>query len=134
MGFVPQGYTPVYEDSNACIEWSNNIIGGRERAEHVNIRKHCAHGAIQNGHPRLVRVDSSEQLADVFTESLQPRVPLLHAACMARILPGWVVVGLKGGRVSRGDTFLLSENKSSYYSTPYSDDSVTIRRDVRIRI
>ena len=73
MGFVPQSYTPVPEDNNAvnaCIEWSNNVIGGRERAKHIDIRKHFAHEAIQNGYLRLVRVDTSEQLADAFTKSL----------------------------------------------------------------
>jgi hypothetical protein len=46
MDFSPSGYTPVYEDNNACImlriEGSNTIIGGRERAKHVDIRKHFA--------------------------------------------------------------------------------------------
>ena len=70
MGFAPRKWTPVYEDNNACIEWSNNIIGGRERAKHIDIRKHFAHEAIQNGHLRLVRVDTSEQLADIFTKGL----------------------------------------------------------------
>jgi hypothetical protein len=54
MGFQLAGYTPVFEDSNACIEWSNSIIGGRERAKHIDIWKHFAHEAIQNGHLRLI--------------------------------------------------------------------------------
>lgn len=83
MEFTQRGWTPVYEDNNACIEWSNNVIGGRERAKHIDIRKHFAHEAIQNGHLRLVRVDTTDQLADVFTKSLQPR---LHAACIEGIL------------------------------------------------
>ena len=72
MGFAPKTrkWTPVYEDNNACIEWGNNVIGGRERAKHIDIRKHFAHEAIQNGHLRLVRVDTSEQLADIFTKGL----------------------------------------------------------------
>ena len=83
MGFAPEGYTPVYEDNNACIEWSNNVIGGRERAKHIDLRKHFAHEAIQHGHLRLVRVDTADQLADIFTKSLQPR---LHAACLSALL------------------------------------------------
>ena len=67
IGFARKKWTPVYEDSNACIEWGNNIIGGRERAMHIDIRKHFAHEAIQKGHLRLVRVDTSEKLADIFT-------------------------------------------------------------------
>ena len=46
MGFQPNGYTLVYEDNNACIEWSNNVIGGRERAKHIDIRNHFSHEDI----------------------------------------------------------------------------------------
>ena len=42
LGFTQQPPTPVYEDNTACIEWGNNIIGGRERAKHIDIRKHFA--------------------------------------------------------------------------------------------
>ena len=83
MGFAPKSPTPVYEDNTACIEWTNNVIGGRERAKHIDIRKHFAHEAVQLGHLRLIRVATTEQLADVFTKSLQPR---LHAACIGGLL------------------------------------------------
>jgi hypothetical protein len=67
-----------------CVfEWSNNIIGGRKRAKRIDIQKHFAHEVIQNGHPRLIRVSTADQLADLFTKSLQPR---LHAACLSGIL------------------------------------------------
>ncbi len=75
----------VYEDNSACIEWGNNIIGGRERAKHIDIRKHFAHEAIQKGHLRLVRVDTSEQLADIFTKGLHPPA---WKACVSSILNG----------------------------------------------
>ncbi len=35
----------------ACMEWGNHIIGGRERAKHVDIRKHFAHEIIKNCYP-----------------------------------------------------------------------------------
>ena len=60
-----------------------DICLAHSRVIRISKQKHFAHEAIQNGHLRLVRVDTPEQLADVFTESLQPR---LHAACMAGIL------------------------------------------------
>ena len=69
-GFTQQSPTPVYEDNTACIEWGNNIIGGRERAKHIDIRKHFAHEVIQNGEMRLVRVPTSSQLADILTKGL----------------------------------------------------------------
>ena len=36
-------------------EWGN-LIGGRERAKHIDIRKHFAHEVIQNGQVWLVKV------------------------------------------------------------------------------
>ncbi len=42
MGFAQGGLAvpaPVFEDNPACIEWGNNIIGGRECAKHIDIRK-----------------------------------------------------------------------------------------------
>jgi len=71
MGFGEKPDTPVYEDSTACIEWGNHVIGGRERAKHIDIRKHSAHETIQNRHMRLIKVDTSNQLADIFTKPLQ---------------------------------------------------------------
>ncbi len=79
MGFAPESWIPVYEDNNACIEWSNNIIGGRERAKHIDIRKHFAHEPFQNGHLRLVRVSTSKQLADIFTKELHALGSLRHS-------------------------------------------------------
>jgi hypothetical protein len=56
MGLPQKDESPVYEDNTACIEWGNHIIGGRERATHIDIRKHFAHEeVIQNRHMRLIR-------------------------------------------------------------------------------
>jgi hypothetical protein len=87
MGFAPKKWTPVYEENNAFIEWGNNVVGGRERAtrKHIDIRRHFAHEAIQNGHLRLVRVDTSEQLADIFTKGLHAPA---WKACVSKILYG----------------------------------------------
>ena len=63
--------TPVYEDNTACIEWGNHVIGGRERAKHIDIRKHFAHETIQNRKLRLAKVDTSNQLADILPKPLQ---------------------------------------------------------------
>ncbi len=43
MGFAQPGPTPMYEDNTASIEWGNHVIGGRERTEHIYIRKHFAY-------------------------------------------------------------------------------------------
>ncbi len=70
MGFAQPLPTPVYEDSTACIEWRNNVIGGRERAKHIDIQKHIAHEVIQNSHMELIRVSTMSQLADILTKPL----------------------------------------------------------------
>ena len=71
MGFPEKPNTPVYEDNTACIEWGNHVIGGRERAKHIDIRKHFAHEVIQREEMRLVKIDTSLQLANLFTKPLQ---------------------------------------------------------------
>ena len=65
MRLPEEGDTPVYEDNTACIEWANHVMGGRERAKHIDIRKHFAHEAVQNGHMRLHKIATEDQLADI---------------------------------------------------------------------
>ena len=48
----------------------NHVIGGRERAKHIDIRKYFAHEVIQRQEMRLVKIDTSLQLADIFTKPL----------------------------------------------------------------
>jgi hypothetical protein len=56
--------------------WGNNVIGGRERAKHIDIRKHFEHEVIQGGAMRLVKVPTALQLADILTKGLHiPQVP-----------------------------------------------------------
>jgi hypothetical protein len=40
LGFKQKKPTPIYEDNTACTKLGNNVIGGRERAKHIDIRKH----------------------------------------------------------------------------------------------
>ena len=75
MGFAQHQPTPGYEDNTACIEWGNNVIGGRERAKHIDIQKHFAHEVIQNGHMKLIRVSTTSQLADIDPAAALPAVP-----------------------------------------------------------
>ncbi len=70
MGFAQASPTPAHKDNTACIEWGNDVIGGRERAKHIDIQKHFAHEVIQNGEMLLVRVPTASQLADIFTKGL----------------------------------------------------------------
>jgi hypothetical protein len=70
LGFKQKKPTLIYEDNTACIEWGNTVIGGRERAKHIDIRKHFAHEVIQNGAMLLVKVPTAHQMADILTKGL----------------------------------------------------------------
>jgi hypothetical protein len=52
------------------LNGSNNVIGGRERAKHIDIRKHFAHEVIQNVAMRLVKVPTAQQMANILTKGL----------------------------------------------------------------
>jgi hypothetical protein len=71
MRFVQGPPTVAYEDNTACIEWGNNVVGGRERAKHIGIRKHFANDAIQDGQLTLVKISTANQLADIMTKALK---------------------------------------------------------------
>ena len=61
------------------------MIGGRGRVKHIDIRKHLAHETIQNRTMRLVKLDTSGQLADNFTKPLHL---LQFRACIEGTLAG----------------------------------------------
>jgi hypothetical protein len=81
MGFAQPGPTPMYEDNTACIEWGNRVIVARERAKHTDIWKHLARQVIHNGHMKLIRVATANQLADILTK------PLHFPQCMVNSEP-----------------------------------------------
>ncbi len=87
MGLPQEDDTPVYEDDTACIEWGNHIIGGRERAKHIDILKHFAHEVIQNRHIRLIRLPTDEQLAEIFTVTKELPFPQFER-CLMRLMSG----------------------------------------------
>ena len=85
LGFAQARPTPIHEDNSACIEWGNNVIGGRERAKHIDIRKHFAHEVIQNGVMRLIKDPTSAQLADILTKGLHfPQVQICVEGILGR--------------------------------------------------
>jgi hypothetical protein len=104
MGFDPNGGTPIHENNDTCIEWGNNVIGGRERAKHLDIQKHFAHEVIQNGHIRLVRVDTANKLADRMSS---PR------ACSRRNLQPACQVSFAGNGVRKGRRDSREESHSA---------------------
>jgi hypothetical protein len=74
--------TPVYEDNTACIEWGDNVIGGRERAKHIDISKHFVHEVIRNGEMKLIKVSTTSQLADILTKGLHLPQFLACVSCV----------------------------------------------------
>ena len=92
MGFGPTSPTLVYEDNTALMEWAKNVIDGRQRAKHLDIRKHFAHEAAASCTARTSssqRVSTTDQLANVFTKSLQPaQFAIIIAGRLLRTWPG----------------------------------------------
>jgi hypothetical protein len=111
LGFTQKRPTPIYEDNTACIEWGNNVIGGRESAKHIEIRKHFDHEVIQNCHMRLIKVPTASQMADILTKGLHlPKVlacvdGLLHQRSTSStpgtsvLKRGWVAKAIKSSHV-----------------------------------
>ena len=91
MGFKPDDDTPVDEDYRACIEWGNYVLGGRERAKHIDIHKHFAHEDIHNRHVRLIKVGTDDLMADIPTKALL--IPAFER-CVEGVMRG--VMALKG--------------------------------------
>jgi hypothetical protein len=98
MGFAQLEATTVHEDNTACIEWGNNIIGGRERAKHIDIRKHFAHETIKNGHMILKKVATTAQLADIMTKGVKlPQWEMCTKGLLGRpLIPAKPVVAQEG--------------------------------------
>ena len=97
----------MYEDNTACIEWGNHVIGGRERAKHIDIRKNFAHETIQNRQMRLIKEETSSQHADIFMKPLhlQQFIACRDGVCtvldkqlvcgMCRYQHGWRSMGMR---------------------------------------
>jgi hypothetical protein len=118
LDFAQQKPTPVYEDNSACIEWGNNVIGGRERAKQIDIRKHFAHEVIQNGEMRLIKVPTLALPADILTKG--PHLPQ-STLCVERILGRRRTSTLKGTSVlKRGKVAKAIRVKSSHVG-PYEE-------------
>ena len=59
MGFPKEPNTQLYEVNTACINWGDHVIGGRERAKHIDICKKFMHKVNQNKEMLLIKIDTS---------------------------------------------------------------------------
>ena len=60
-GFCATSADPGLRGQHCMYRMGNNVIGGRERAKYIDIRKHLAHEVIQNGHMKLIRFSTTSQ-------------------------------------------------------------------------
>jgi hypothetical protein len=89
MGLPQADDAPVYQDNTTCIDCGNHVIGGRERARHINIHKHFAHEVIQNRHMTLIRVPAEEQLAVMIGRHLYQGVAVSALRTLSNRTHGW---------------------------------------------
>ena len=60
--------TPVLADNETCIKWSEDAVGGSERAKHVDLRIHFVHDAVAAKHLKLIKIESKLNGADILTK------------------------------------------------------------------
>ncbi len=73
--------TYVYEDNRTCVEWSEGSVGGSDRAQHIYIREHFVHNAVDQGVLKLRPIASvdNHDVADLLTKQLGAN--MLGALC-----------------------------------------------------
>ncbi len=67
---LDKNYEQHYQESIDFTSSGDTIIGGHERAMHIDLRKHFAHETIQNRMMCLIKIDTFKQLADIFSKRL----------------------------------------------------------------
>ena len=75
LGFPQLAPTPIYEDNESCIAWSEGSVGGSARAKHIDLRQHFVHDAVAAKILALRKIDTKFNAADMLTKPL-PRDPI----------------------------------------------------------
>jgi hypothetical protein len=60
----------VYEDNNACIVLAKTESNFKPRTKHISLKFHHFQDKIKDGSLRIVKVDSTQNWADIFTKPL----------------------------------------------------------------
>ena len=63
----------IREDNQACMAFAKDP-GEHSRTKHIHYRYHFIRSQIKNGEIVLEAVESKEQLADIFTKALEPKL------------------------------------------------------------
>jgi hypothetical protein len=58
----------VYEDNNACIVLAKTESNFKHRTKHISLKFHHFQDKIKDGSLRIVKVDSTQNWADIFTK------------------------------------------------------------------
>ncbi len=69
--------TPIGEDNRTCIAWGEGAVGSRDRAQHIDLRRHFVHDAVKAGIPTLHAVSSADNIANLLTKPLAEPIFLL---------------------------------------------------------
>ena len=72
LGYLQTLPTPVFADNETCIAWSEDSVGGSERAKHSDLRIHFVHEARTAGHLELRKLDCKVNAADILTREFTP--------------------------------------------------------------
>jgi hypothetical protein len=73
LGYTQDSATAIYEDNTACIAQSKNPIN-HQRTRHINLRYNYLRDLTEMGHVYLTYVPTKQQLADVLTKPLEPKL------------------------------------------------------------
>jgi hypothetical protein len=75
----------VYEDNNACIVLAKTESNFKPRTKHISLKFHHFQDKIKDGSLRIVKVDSTQNWADIFTKPLG-RIKFEY---LRKLLIGW---------------------------------------------
>jgi hypothetical protein len=60
----------VYEDNTACITLATTESTFKPRTKHISLKYHHFHDQIKNGQLQIIKVDTHNNIADIFTKPL----------------------------------------------------------------
>ena len=70
IGFSQPEPSPVFKDNRICVAWSEGLVGGSDRAKHIDLRAHFVHVAVDKKFLKFVPIDSASNVADELTKPL----------------------------------------------------------------
>jgi hypothetical protein len=78
LDFAPTSPTPLNIDNNSAIAIIGTVDQVSNRTKHINIQYHWIREALQNQQIVTVRVDTEDNVSDIFTKLLaRPRFKML---------------------------------------------------------